>query len=134
MVARDADESSMSEGSGGRWRKRVQEGIPPITWNADEGRFEIILKGLRLEALENPEKVGVHIQVQPPHLYDVRIREKGQSNWGIGFLTPLTASGFVGLKDNTEYEVRTVALTVSSGKIKPVEDPRIHTFFSGGDE
>ena len=41
--------------------------------------------------------------------YVVRIKEKGQADWGIGFETTVTSCSFVDLKPNTVYEIRVSA-------------------------
>ena len=73
---------------------------PPVSWDGRTGIFSIVLSKVGGE-----DGDGIEAEWAPPITYVVRIREVDTSEWSIGFETPLTGCGFVGLKPATEYEV-----------------------------
>ena len=82
------------------WSTKTQS-RPPISWNQDEKTFSIVLYGL-----EGPEgEDTLEAEWKPPQTYVVRIKEANGGSWSLGFETPLTGCGFVGLSPDTEYDV-----------------------------
>ena len=88
---------------------------PPVSWNGNTKTFSIVLSGLK----EVGASGGVEAEWSPPITYVVRIREANNGKWSIGFESPLTGCGFVGLKPDTEYEVE-VRSKNSYGESSPV--------------
>lgn len=86
---------------------------PPVSWNGSSRTFSIVLDGLK------GINGGVEAEWSPPITYVVRIREVGDSEWSVGFETPLTGCGFVDLKPTTEYEIE-VRSKNAHGKSGPV--------------
>ncbi len=74
---------------------------PPVSWDGKTKTFSIALKGLK-GVIEGD---GIEAEWSPPITYVVRIREVGSSKWSIGFETPITGCGFVGLKSDSDYEL-----------------------------
>ena len=81
------------------WSTASQE-RPPVSWDGRTKTFSIVLSTAGIGHGD-----GVEAEWTPPITYVVRIREVGSSEWSVGFETPLTGCGFVGLKPGTEYEV-----------------------------
>lgn len=79
----------------GTLRAKEVEKQTKIEWK--DGEFHITL----------PVQDGlVEAKVRPSVISVVRIRELGAEEWSPGFETPLTGCRFVGLKPDTEYEIR----------------------------
>ncbi|MDE2932265.1 MAG: fibronectin type III domain-containing protein [Chloroflexota bacterium] len=81
------------------WSTERQE-VPPVSWDGRTGTFSIVLS-----KVGGDDGDGIEAEWTPPITYVVRIREIDTGEWSIGFETPLTGCGFVGLKPGTEYEV-----------------------------
>ena len=47
----------------------------------------------------------LQVDVTPQVTYVVRVRESGSEEWLVGVETPLTSCTFIGLKQDTEYEM-----------------------------
>ena len=78
----------------------ISQSKPPVSWDGNTKTFSIVLSGLKgIGAGE-----GVEAEWSPPITYVVRTR-KANGNWSVGFETPLTGCGFVGLTPDTEYEI-----------------------------
>lgn len=126
-----ADPTDEREGSGPReGRHNVsQPGVPPVAWDANNKCFIVTLKGVALRELDDPQAVGVQVQFRPPVLYDVRVREKGSTEWGVGFIVPMNSLGFSGWKPDTDYEVIIQHLD-KSGNIVADSKPYLSGFHS----
>lgn len=68
---------------------------PSIEWQNGEYRVTLPLDGEMISASWRPTVTSV-----------VRIREVGTDEWSPGFETPLNGCSFIGLKPNTEYELK----------------------------
>lgn len=108
------------------WHNVSQQGVPPVAWDANSKSFVVTLKGVALCELDDPHEIGVQVQFRPPVLYDVRVRERGSTEWGVGFLVPMNSLGFTGWKPDTDYEVR-IQQVDESGNIVSDSKP----YFSG---
>ena len=71
-----------------------------MAWDGRTKTFSIVLSKAGIGDGE-----GVEAEWTPTLTYVVRIREADSGEWSVGFETPLTGCGFVGLKPGTEYEV-----------------------------
>ena len=68
---------------------------PKVEWNEGEFEVSIPIQGGTIDARWRPKVTSV-----------IRIREIGTDTWSPGFETPLNACTFVGLRPDTEYEIR----------------------------
>lgn len=126
-----ADPTDEREGSGpgDGWHNVSQKGVPPVAWDANNKCFVVTLKGVALHELDDPHAIGVQVQFRPPVLYDVRVREKGSTEWGVGFIVPMNSLGFSGWKPDTDYEVM-IRQVDKSGNIVSDSKPYLSGFHS----
>ena len=118
----------MGDVTRGPLQRARQQGVIPVTWDAENKRFIVAFRGFVLQKAPDPE-AGVDIYFKPAVLYDVRIRKPGSSDWRSGFLAPYSAASFIGLEPDTEYEVQ-VSPVHESGNPIPNADiltDRFHT-------
>ena len=116
-------------GRGEGWRHVSQQSVPPVAWDANNECFVVTLKGVSLRELDDPHAIGVEVQFRPPVLYDVRVREKGSTEWGVGFIVPMNSLGFSGCKLDTDYEVM-IRQVDKSGNIVSDSQPCFSGFHS----
>ena len=95
--------------------RKTANRTPPVAWDGRTKSFSIVLSGLKAEWSEN----SVKAEWTPPLTYVVRIRKANEDDWSVGFETPLTGCGFVGLIPDTEYDVE-VRAKDSNGESDPV--------------
>ena len=108
----------------------TQTGVPPVLWDANNKSFVVTLKGVELRKLDDPKVIGGHIHFKPPTLYDVRIREKGSDEWGVGVIIPYSSISFSGYKPDTDYEVQIIQVDASGNALD--RPPFIERFRSPG--
>ena len=100
-----------------------QKGVPPVTWEHNESRFRIFLKGVAIKPSQDPEE-GAEVFFRPPVLYSVQLRKAGSKNWGPGFILPVSSVGLSNLEPGRDYECR-VQEVDSEGK--SVADGTVYT-------
>ena len=106
-----------------------QTGTLPVEWDPINTRFSISLHGVSFK-----EYPGAKTQVTfaPPHLYDIRIRQKGSGHPFLGFLSPSSSAVFVGVEPGAEYEVQTQIVDAKTGDPLPDYPPDLQTLRAEG--
>ena len=96
---------------------------PPVSWNADTQSFFIVLNRTR----EDGSQEKIEAEWKPPVVFAVRCRKKGVSEWGPGFVTPVSSCQFVGLKPDTAYEFQLSAKEGDDERVLQVMESRTMT-------
>ena len=81
---------------------------PKIEWNGKEFVF----------SLPTDDGSVIEGKLEPALTYVVRIREAGDGEWSVGFVTPFTHCTTVGMEPNTQYEFSVTAKN-AAGEIEP---------------
>ena len=103
-----------------------QTGVEPVNWHAKDRRFSISLRGVSIERVDDQNR-QVNIHFEPPILFDIRVRKVGEE-FGVGFLSPLSAVTIIGTEQGAEYELRRQAIDAKTGEPVPGTQPDIQHF------